>query len=617
LSGIGWKLRRVAAMPPGEIAWRTRVALRDRLAPPRWSKLAAGEAFEMLYIGDPVRALRTSRLAEWLHVPEDADGFEAVLAEAAALGASRWTLFGDAVTLDDPPRWNRNPKTGDEWPDTPSDRIDYRRGGLAGDTKRVWELGRLTMLPDLALAARLTGSLAHAALAARWLNDWNARSRFGRGIHYTSGIEIAIRVITASLTLAWLEEGAAGAEPGPALGLIAQQARWCSDHLSLGSSANNHLIAEYAAITVAGALFPALRGGERLLDLGWNGLQRETLAQFHPDGVNAEQAFGYLPFVWELLLAGFSAGEAAGLDVDRAVRERLAASLEFARCVRLPDGRMPQIGDEDDGRVLLAAEGPSRLDLIGNALAAWLDKPALSGDAPGLALLLSGGAPSRARAAEAGRHEFVHGGYTVWRLGPLLVTFDHGRLGLGALAAHGHADALSVTIFRGADGLVVDPGTLAYHEDAAARDRCRGTPVHSTVSFGGRSQSEMLGPFLWGRRAEVEPGPGGWTCLWAGGERHTRSVEVSGESVTIEDRAEGRNAELAFALAPGATVTLDRSRAIVVSGGSRATFEREGGEAWRVEPSEHGVRFGRRVPAQRLVATIGREARTRIALGPA
>ena len=45
---------------------------------------------------------------------------------------------------------------------------------------------------------------------------------------------------------------------------------------------------------------------------GLAGLEREALRQIHADGVTAEQAFGYLPFVWELLLSAEVAGEASG-----------------------------------------------------------------------------------------------------------------------------------------------------------------------------------------------------------------------------------------------------------------------------------------------------------------
>src|SRR5262249_27645276 len=153
---------------------------------------------------------------------------------------------------------------GDSWPDVASARIDYRRADVAGGAKHVWELGRLTVLPTLALAGRLTGEDAFATIASRWLDDWTARNPLGHGIHHTSGIEMAIRVLTVSWTLALLGERAAAVRLGPCLGLLAQQTLYLRDHLSLGSSANNHLIAEYAAMTAMGALYPALRDARDL-----------------------------------------------------------------------------------------------------------------------------------------------------------------------------------------------------------------------------------------------------------------------------------------------------------------------------------------------------------------
>src|SRR5262249_47977463 len=147
-----------------------------------------------------------------------------------------------------------------------------------------------------------------------WLADWTARNPLGRGIHHTSGIEMGLRVIAVTWTAALLDPPhTQDPRLAPALALAAQQALHCRDHRSLGSSANNHLIAEYAAMTVAGSLLKGLRGGEGLARRGLAGLEHEALRQFHEDGVNAEQAFGYLPFVWELLLTGFAAAEAAGL----------------------------------------------------------------------------------------------------------------------------------------------------------------------------------------------------------------------------------------------------------------------------------------------------------------
>lgn len=614
---IAWTVRRLGAMGPGEVAHRARIALRDRLAPPRYARLAPAEAFAAAFEGGLGAALGTSRLAPLAHVADPAPGLDATRAAAEALARGEWTLFGRPVRLADPPAWSSDPLTGAAWPDRESAALDFHRTDLAGGARYTWELGRLTVLPTLALAWRVTGDDAHAERALRWLEDFCARCPLGRGIHHTSGIEMAIRVLTVTWTFALLGPRARAARLEAALGLLAQQAFHVRDHLSLGSSANNHLLAEYAAMTVAGAAWPSLRGADRLLEAGHAGLSREILRQFHPDGVNGEQATGYLPFFIELVLLPLVAAEAAGRRADSAVRARLSRALEVLRVLRLPDGRLPRIGDDDEARILLAAHD-ERVDLAAGALATWLEADPLAERRDALARLVLGRGPRPARDASDGRHVFPHGGYTVWRDRGVLVTFDHGPLGLGTLAAHGHADALSVTVFRGADPVVVDPGTYAYHEDEAGRARFRSTPYHATVTFGGRSQSEMLGPFLWGRRARTEGGAGRGTCRWWTGERHARDVEVSAEQVTLEDRVGGERPEVVFPLAPQAQVTLDGRRALVRVGRTAARFESEDLEPWRIEPGEYSRGLGHREPAPRLVAGIqGARARTVIRLGPA
>ena len=397
MSHLSWKLDRLRVMTPGEVWHRAGIAVRDRIAPPAYADLAPAQAFSRLFRGTGAEALGSSRLAALMRAPLRHAEMTCDLAAASALIEGRWSLFGRDVRLADPPRWNVHPLTGAEWPEAPSNRLDYRHPGLEGGARALWEVGRLTTLPALAAAFRATGDRAFAGRPVRWLDDWTARNPLGRGIHHTSGIEMAVRVHAVLWTLALLGDRARDVALEPCLGLVAQQALHCRDHLSLGSSANNHLIAEYAAMTTAGALLPTLRAADDLLAAGFLGIEREVLRQFHPDGVNAEQAFGYLPFIWELVLCPLVAAEAAGRTVSPEVKQRLAASLEFARAIRLPAGGVPQVGDEDDGRMLLAAECGSRLDRVGGALAAWLGRDGLGGEDGALAPLLAGRtAPARA-----------------------------------------------------------------------------------------------------------------------------------------------------------------------------------------------------------------------------
>jgi hypothetical protein len=83
------------------------------------------------------------------------------------------------------------------------------------------------------------------------------------------------------------------------------------------------------------------------------------------------------------------------------------------------------------------------------------------------------------------------------------VTFDCGELGFKSIAAHGHADALSFTLRAFGTDIIVDPGTYDYFTYPAWRDYFRSTRAHNTIVIDGRDQSEMLGLFLWGRRAEA------------------------------------------------------------------------------------------------------------------
>ena len=620
---LSWKLARLRVMTPGEIAHRARVFARDRLKPPSYVSWSAPEACARLFPGGAHAALAASRLPALVaamnaRVPV----LEAEVAAAQALMEGRWRLFGREARLTDPPRWNASALSGREWPDAPSARIDYHDSSAAGDPKETWELGRLTVLPTLALAGRVTGDSAYAERAIHWLDDFTRRNPLGIGIHHTSGIEQAIRVITVSWTLALLGDRARGAVLEPCLGLMAQQALHLRDHLSLGSSANNHLIAEYAALTMMGALFPSMRGADALLERGMNGLEREVMRQFDSDGVSLEQSFGYVPFIWELLLSPFLASAAAGRPASAAVRERLATSLEFMRAVRLPDGQWPRVGDEDDGRILFAGGEASRLDVAGGMLAAWLGASA-PGDAGALA---PGGAAAAADGAGDGSRQGA--GYTVWRAGESLVTFDHGPLGLAPLAAHGHADALGVTIHHGADPVIVDPGTFAYHADREARDRCRSTPAHATLHFGGASQARMRGAFLWQgvpriTRSESAAGAGGsdgawWQCRWASGELHRRRVQVSAGEIEIRDHVlRGAGAMVSLPLGIGAQVELDDTRAHITVGATRVELASEGLEPWRVEAAEVAPRYGVRVPAFRLSAALtGNRCRTVIRVSP-
>jgi hypothetical protein len=100
---------------------------------------------------------------------------------------------------------------------------------------------------------------------------------------------------------------------------------------------------------------------------------------------------------------------------------------------------------------------------------------------------------------EGGMTVFMSGGYE--NIPDILIGIDHAPLGYGSIAAHGHSDALSFQLFADGTRIFADPGTYIYHCDTESRNDFRRTCRHNTVCINSTDQSEMMGPFLWGRKA--------------------------------------------------------------------------------------------------------------------
>jgi hypothetical protein len=65
---------------------------------------------------------------------------------------------------------------------------------------------------------------------------------------------------------------------------------------------------------------------------------------------------------------------------------------------------------------------------------------------------------------------------------------DAGPLGLGGVAAHGHADALSFTLSVAGRQFLIDPGTGTYHGPAKWRHGFRGAPCTIRWCWGGTTR---------------------------------------------------------------------------------------------------------------------------------
>jgi uncharacterized heparinase superfamily protein len=190
------------------------------------------------------------------------------------------------------------------------------------------------------------------------------------------------------------------------------------------------------------------------------------------------------------------------------------------------------------------------------------------------------------------------GGYSVWRQrpsNPVVLVFDHGPLGYLSIAAHGHADALSVWLSVGDTPIIVDAGTYVYSSDPVWRERLRNSLVHNTLSISGVSSSSTSGPFNWAKKAtarlvsdesrnatEVVAEHNGY--LEKFGVRHRRRMSMSDAGkVTITDELIGRSdplpVQISFLINPELSARIDCGRNSIVvedDGRSIARFDYQG-----------------------------------------
>lgn len=251
-AGLAWKLNRLRCMTPAEIGHRV-------------VKAAAMRAERWGFVRCIVPAVDLSRKARpWIQADARVDS-SPYLAAAERVLAGRYDVFAlQDIELGTPPRWNRDPKTGIEAPLDFGKQLDYRDPARVGDCKYLWEPNRHLHLVTLAQAYSLTGQARFGAELREQLDSWFTACPFRMGPNWSSSLEAALRLINWSA--AWqLIGGAAsplfeGAE-GEAfrqrwLVSVYQHAEFIAGHLSLHSSANNHLVGEVAGLYVAAVAWP-------------------------------------------------------------------------------------------------------------------------------------------------------------------------------------------------------------------------------------------------------------------------------------------------------------------------------------------------------------------------
>lgn len=555
MSQLAWYVHRLRAMSPGEVAHRLAdrwKGLNDAGFLRRCATLDIGNAADLVP-RLPDRA--TAPAALRIQLAED----------AKRLLAGHWQLFGwRDVEVGAPPCWHRDPVCGVVIAhDTPSRLINHRHLPDGADARSIWEINRWTEMTRLAMHGWLNDDADAIRTSQLWIEDWCERNPPGTGINWTSPLEAALRLINFvwfdALVTAWatgqVAKGHSMRDHQSALRrrVVAVHAGWIWRHRSRGSSANNHLLGELAALVLAASRWPSLARLACSAEAAWEMLGHEVLRQFAPDGGSREQALHYHAFAFDL---AWQAVRAVGCRAGE-VHDRLALA---ARCLlALGQGREAwDFGDGDDAIVLplalVRANGMEEMRawLLGDsgAINWWLGPPPM----PASRIFTTGLTVPEWQA-------FPSSGLAVLRSHGWVARLDASPLGFGPLAAHGHADALHISVWDGDLALLIDPGTGGYHGHPELRAELAAWNAHNgpRPHPAGFRTPRRLGPFL-----QVAPhatprlsvdGSVAQARLTHEGHAFQRQVRRLDEVLEIHDtEAAQRSFAVRWVLAPGTEV---------------------------------------------------------------
>jgi hypothetical protein len=180
--------------------------------------------------------------------------------------------------------------------------------------------------------------------------------------------------------------------------------------------------------------------------------------------------------------------------VPRIVERRLSLAADFFATMQV-DSEDWDYGDSDDAYVLPVT---FREDRVAQEWHAWFNDPCSNlsvrywmGEPP---------SPAKPPACQIGAGDWLvypETGLAVCWTGEWNLRWDCSPLGYLSTAAHGHLDALHLSIWYQGVAFVVDPGTGAYYADSKLRNYLASWAAHNGPHPEGMNFPERQGPFLW------------------------------------------------------------------------------------------------------------------------
>jgi len=413
--------------------------------------------------------------------------------------------------------WHRDFKSGYRWDES----VWYKKikyGHKPGiDIKIPWEISRSQHLVTLGQAYVLTGEERYVKEYIYQLIDWIENNTIQFGPNWTCTMDVAIRAANWVMSLAYFIDSKHITDRFLfyLIRNIYCHGKHIVNNLEYGSITSNHYLSDISGLFFIASFFKKNIIGRKWLDFSLKELKEEMKKQVYEDGVDFEASTSYHRLVLELFFypALYAAKDSKENDIDvllnRAEKyfgeeyiDKLKKMFGFILAAVKPDGTIPQIGDNDNGRLFIFSDDEI-LDLryllvLGtvffndsgfkikeygfNEGAFWLfgDKGFSKWDELDCLGL-----------SDIGSRDFRDSGFFIMRDNEDYLFSSCGPNGQKDNGGHAHNDKLGFELMLGGENIFVDPGTFIYTPSTGFRNMLRSTSSHNTVTVDREEQNRL------------------------------------------------------------------------------------------------------------------------------
>lgn len=444
-------------------------------------------------------------------------------------------LFGKIYFLGKEINWQKDVISGYEWS------LDFFRDlkiidlNNSSDVKFPWELNRFFHTVELGKAYWYSGDEKYTEEFESEIKSWILNNPINKGINWNCSMEVGIRAVNLIWTYLFFIDSKRLSDKFHALfiNLIYAHGNHIYKNLENTSYINgNHYIANLLGLLYISSIFPVFKSSKKWYKFAVKEIIKTMGEQVNVDGTNFEASIPYHRLVTEMFLHAailvglFNAQSLKQNSTKKNLKnisenmlgkqyiQRLERMCEFVFYYSKPDGSVPQIGDNDNGRLVgfginkgaindhrhilaVAGEFFDRDDFryVGkNSFqdAIWLFKGNIN--------------LTNEKKYIAGSQGFPEAGIYVMREDRDYLIIRCSGLGTGGKGTHTHNDNLSFELCVDGITFIADPGTYTYSRDPQLRNLFRSTSYHNTLLIDDHEQNGLSETdiFLLHKRCETK-----------------------------------------------------------------------------------------------------------------